>query len=82
MYLDHFFTQPHGLVWFAVLILPTKPNRNIRKTLIKYTSSRPIFIEIEWKLSYNDIIFSLVKFLLYFFYQKCIYVLLKLLENN
>lgn len=26
MYLDHFFTQPHGLVWFAVFILPTEPN--------------------------------------------------------
>ena len=27
MYSDRFFTQPHGLVWFAVLILPTEPNQ-------------------------------------------------------
>jgi len=27
MYWDHFFTQPHGLVWFAVLIFPTEPNK-------------------------------------------------------
>jgi len=27
MYLDHFFTQPHDLVWFAVFILPTEPNK-------------------------------------------------------
>jgi len=27
MYLDHFFTQPYGLVRFAVLILPTEPNQ-------------------------------------------------------
>jgi len=55
MYSDHFFIQPYGLVWFAVLILPTepnqtKPNRNIRKTLIKYISPRSILIEIQWKL--------------------------------
>jgi len=28
----------------------TKPNRNIRKTLIRYISSRSILIEIQWKL--------------------------------
>jgi len=27
MYSDHFFIQPHDLVWFAVLILPTEPNQ-------------------------------------------------------
>ena len=27
MYSDQFFTQPHGLVQFAVLILPTEPNQ-------------------------------------------------------
>jgi len=43
MYSDHFFTQPHGLVWFAVLILPTKPNRNIRKTLIKHIWVKYVF---------------------------------------
>jgi len=28
----------------------TKPNRDIRKTLIKYISSRPILVEIQRKL--------------------------------
>jgi len=27
MYSNHFLAQPHGLVWFAVFILPTKPNQ-------------------------------------------------------
>lgn len=31
-----FFTQLYGLVRFAILILPTKLNPNIRKTLIIY----------------------------------------------
>jgi len=27
MYSDHFFTQPHGLVRFVILILSTAPNQ-------------------------------------------------------
>jgi len=27
MYTDHFFTKPHGLIRFAVFILPTEPNQ-------------------------------------------------------
>jgi len=27
MYSNNFFTQPHGLVWFTVLILQTEPNQ-------------------------------------------------------
>ena len=34
------------MIWFAVFVLP-KPNCNIRKTLIKHMSSRPILIETQ-----------------------------------
>jgi len=27
MYSDHFFTQPYGLVQFAIFILPNEPNQ-------------------------------------------------------
>ncbi|RHN44154.1 hypothetical protein MtrunA17_Chr7g0216281 [Medicago truncatula] len=27
MYSNHFITEPHGLVGFAVFILPTEPNQ-------------------------------------------------------
>ena len=43
------------MVWFGLRFWfyqpnQTKPNCNIRKTLIKYISFWPIFIETQWKL--------------------------------
>jgi len=43
------------MVWFGLRFLfcqpsQTKPNRNLRKTLIKDTLPRLIFIETQWKL--------------------------------
>jgi hypothetical protein len=51
MYLDHFFTQPYGLVQSAVFILPTelnqtKPQYKEEKTT-KHMSPRPILVETQ-----------------------------------
>jgi len=67
MYSDHFFTQPHGLVRFTILILPTEPNRNIRKMLIQPMSHKPILVET---LKKNDIFFFLLLIYSLFFISK------------
>jgi len=69
------------MIWFGLQFWFYQPNRNITKSLIKYISLGPILLETQWnvnKMTY----FSLLKFLLCFFFQKCIYVLLELLEND
>ena len=38
------------MVWFGLQFLFYQPNHKIRKTLIKYMSSRPILIETQCKL--------------------------------
>jgi len=45
---DVFKSFFYSTVWFG--LNQTKPNHDIRKTIIKYISFRPILVEIQWKV--------------------------------
>jgi len=62
------------MVWFSLRFSfyqpnQTKPNCNIVKTLIKSISLRPILIETQWKLLWNDIFFLLLSFFFVFYFK-------------
>jgi len=65
MYSDHFVTQLHGLVRFAVFILSTEPNRNIRKMLIELCHIN----QYSYKLLKIDIFFLLLSFFFVFYFK-------------